>query len=161
MPEPLTYAEHLPALYRFALLMTGSVPAAAEVLRLTVEQAERGDLSEVRDSRRVRRWLFARARTLCGRPLVMPEALADPAADPGGSDDPTRPLVALFGPLPEAERSALILFYLYLFNPTELAEVLEVKPAELAALLSRGRAQIQREQGVDEPLFLEGLKTEG
>ena len=160
-PEPLTYAEHLPALYRFALLMTGGVPAAAEVLRLTVEQAERGDLSEVRDPRRVRRWLFARARVLCGRPLAMPDALADPAADPEGSDDPARQLVALFAPLPEAERSALTLFYLYLFNPAELAEVLDVKPAELAALLSRGRTQLQRERAACETLFLERVKDEG
>ena len=166
-PEPLTYGEYLPALYRFALLMTGSVPHAAEVLRLTVEQAERGDLSEVRDSRRVRRWLFARARTLCGRPLAMPAALVDPAAPDGattdadGSADPSRQVVALFTPLPEAERSALILFYLYLFTPAELAEVLDVKPAELAALLSRGRTELQSQRDACESLFMEKMKDEG
>ena len=160
-PETLTYGQHLPALYRFALLMTGSVPTAAEVLRLTVEQAERGDLSDVRDSRRVRRWLFARARTLCSRPLTIPKALADPTLEDGsatcdssGSDDPTRQLTTLFIPLPEAERSALILFYLYLFNPAELAEVLDVKAAELATLLSQGRAQLQRQHAAGENLWM-------
>ena len=166
-PEPITYGEYLPALYRFAFLMTGSVPAAAETLRLTVEQAERGDLSDVRDPRRVKRWLFARARSLCGRPLAMPEALVDLGSSEGGdspsvegSDDPTRQLAGLFAPLPEAERSALILFYLYLFTPAQLAEVLEVKPAGLAALLSRARTQLQRQRGACENLFLESQKSE-
>ena len=166
-PEPITYGEHLPALYRFALLMTGSVPAAAEVLRLTVEQAERGDLSDVRDPRRVKRWLFARARSLCGRTLAMPEALVGP----GGSeeisavadlaDGSARALTALFAALPEAERSAAVLFYLYLFTPAELAEVLEVKAAELASLLARGRTELQRQRGACENLFMERMKDEG
>ena len=158
-PEPLTYREYLPALYRFAYLMTGTVPTAAEVLRLTVEQAERGDLSDVRDPRRVKRWLFARARTLCARPLVLPEALPG-AAPPDGTpalpelaDDPGRQLIALFAPLPEAERSALTLFYLYLFTPAELAEVLDVKAAELSTLLNRGRASLQRQRGAGENLL--------
>ena len=158
-PEPLTYREYLPALYRFAYLMTGTVPAAAEVLRLTVEQAERGDLSDVRDPRRVKRWLFARARTLCGRPLALPEALPGAAAPDGTlaspevTDDPGRQLIALFAPLPEAERSALALFYLYLFTPAELAEVLDVKAAELSTLLNRGRALLQRQRGAGENLL--------
>ena len=166
-PEKLTYGEHLPALYRFAFLMTGSVPAAAETLRLTVEQAERGDLSDVRDPRRVKRWLFARARSLCGRPLALPDALADPTLSSDGDSpspdvtgDPTRQLAALFAPLPEAERSALIFFYLYLFTPAELADVLEVKPAELTTLLSRGRAQLQRQRDACENLLMERMKDE-
>ena len=154
-PDTLIYGLHLPAVYRFALLMTGSVPVAAEVLRLTVEQAERGDLSDVRDPRRMRRWLFARARTLCSRPLDLPESLGSPALhadgmDPASADpaeDPVRRLPALFGHLPEPERSALALFYLYVFLPDELAEVLEVKPPVLTELLNRGRALLGKAEG--------------
>lgn len=159
-PEPLTYREHLPALYRFAYLMTGTIPAAAEVLRLTVEQAERGDLSDVRDPRRVKRWLFARARTLCARPLPMPEPPPNPVPSgdtetlPDLADDPGRQLLVLFAPLPEAERSALVLFYLYLFTPGELAEVLEVRPGELPSLLDRGRSLLQRQREACENLFM-------
>ena len=53
-------------------------------------------------------------------------------------------LAARFARVPEAERSALILFYLYLFDPAELAEVLEIPAAELAPLLSRGREWLGR-----------------
>ncbi len=153
-PESLTYGEHLPEVYRFAFLMTGSIPTAAEVLRLTVETAERGDLSDVRDPRRVKRWLFARARSLCARPLAMPDALEGfpgitPDAEgnrPDVASDATHQLVALFAGLPEAERSALILFYLYLFDPADLAETLGIKAAELTALLTRGRTLLQRQE---------------
>ena len=152
-PESLTYGSYLPSVYRFAFLMTGSVPSAAEVLRLTVEQAERGDLSDVRDPRRVKRWLFARARSLCARPLAMPEALVgfptpspdDETSPPDFAEDPARHLVSGFASLPEPERSALILFYLYLFDSSDLAETLGIKPAELAPLLQRGRTLLQRE----------------
>lgn len=152
-PETLTYGEHLPALYRYAFLMTGSVPSAAEVLRLTVEQAERGDLSDVRDPRRVKRWLFARARNLCAKPLPLPDALDLPGVRTA-SDDPTRQLVAVFAALPESERSALILFYLYVFDAAGLAEVLDVKITDLAALLSRGRTSLQRQPDAAEVLLL-------
>ena len=37
----------------------------------------------------------------------------------------------------------MILFYLFLFDPVELAELLGIKPADLAALLLRGRASLQ------------------
>lgn len=151
-PEPLTYGELLPAVYRFAFLMTGSVPAAAETLRLTVEQAERGDLSDVRDPRRVKRWLFARARSLCARPAAQAPATSAPPTIlpnnegplPDFADDVTRRLAALFATLPEPERSALILFYLYLFDSTQLAEVLDVAPAALGTFLTRGRTLLQR-----------------
>lgn len=166
-PEPLTYGEHLPAVYRFALLMTGSVPLSAEVLRLTVEQAERGDLNDVRDPRRVKRWLFARARALCACPLsgsgILTASPVHPAEGdpslPGFADDaPTRQLLALFAVLPEPERCALILFYLYLFDPAQLAEVLEVKPDALAALLTHGRTLLQNQREACDNLLLEKAK---
>lgn len=166
-PESLTYGGLLPAVYRFALLMTGSVPTAAEVLRLTVEQAERGDLSDVRDPRRVRRWLFARARSLCSRPLVMPEALVAPSGSfvdapslvPGLPDDSVHHLPLLFARLPEPERCALALFYLYVFAPDELAEALDVKPAALAELLTRGRSLLSKAESRSVSTSLQATAT--
>ena len=65
-----------------------------------------------------------------------------PAVD-DASNAPKR-LAAYFALLPEEERSALILFYLYLFDPAELAEVLEVKVGELGRLLNEARALLQQ-----------------
>ena len=59
----------------------------------------------------------------------------------------------LFADLPEDERGALILFYLFLFDPAELAELLEIKPAELGPLLLRGRTLLQRHGPLCENLF--------
>ena len=69
---------------------------------------------------------------------------ASPTLDPAG--DASQQLALLFGGLPEAERGAAILFYLYLFTPAELAEVLEIKPDDLGTLLSRSRALLQRQK---------------
>ena len=64
-PEPLPYGEYLPAVYRFAFLMTGTPAAAAGVLRDTVEEAEREGLGDLRNPWQVRRWLFTHARASC------------------------------------------------------------------------------------------------
>ncbi len=140
--------------------MTGSPAAAAEVLQHTVEEAEREGLGDLRNPWQVRRWIFTHARASCRRPhtvagpvppppggeasfLPAPDASV-PALDPAG--DSSQQLALLFGSLPEAERGAAILFYLYLFTPAELAEVLEIKPDDLGTLLSRGRALLQRQK---------------
>ena len=154
--------EHLPDVYRFAFLMTGNGDAAAEVLRRTVERAMRGGIGDLRDARRAKRWLFAEARAHCGDPLpagplplvpggpdngdggLLPVPAQDHAA-PVSADSPAGELAAAFGALPERERSALILFYLYLFDPAELAETLELKPDTLGPVLAHGRALLTRE----------------
>ena len=161
-PDPIPYRDHLPAVYRFAFLMTGNAAAAAEVLRHTVEEAEREGLGDLRNPRQVRRWLFTHARSACRRPHTVarpvPTAATDeasflPAPDASASvptldaaSDSSEQLALLFGGLPEAERGAAILFYLYLFTPVELAEVLEIKPDDLGTLLTRSRALLQRQK---------------
>ena len=168
--------EHLPDVYRFAFLMTGSGDAAAEVLRRTVERAANGGIGDLRDPRRVKRWLFAEARQACGDPLPAgplppvpggdrpdlassldahangngshpPAATAGNAlpATPDPAGTPGDGLAAAFGALPERERSALILFYLYLFSPADLAETLELDPDTLGPILTHGRALLTRE----------------
>ena len=134
--EPASLGPHLPGVYRFAFLMTGEEEAAAAVLRRTVERAAHAGITDLRDARRVRRWLFTEARHQCaGHAAATPPAPAD-AAEP----DASAALAARFGVLPPPERGALILFYLYLFDPVELAEVLEIPPGQLAPTLTRGRA---------------------
>ena len=68
-------------------------------------------------------------------------------------DDPPRQLALLFAGLPEDERGALILFYLFLFDPAELADLLGIKPAALGPLLLRGRTLLQRHGDLCESLF--------
>ncbi len=176
--DTLPYGKYLPDVYRFAFLMTGNADTAADVLRHTVRQAARGCLHDIRDPLRAKRWLFAEARTLCahppptvprgdvplgsvpgstdpGEPAASPAPLAAvPAEDvPAATDDPPRQLALLFAGLAEDERTALILFYLFLFDPAELAELLEIKPADLGPLLLRGRTELQRDGVRYENLF--------
>ena len=184
-PETAPCKEHLPDVYRFAFLMTGSVDAATEVLRRTVERAARGGIGDLRDPRRVKRWLFAEARLHCGGPLptgplpLVPDGAPDPTAPahgangngngqgshppvpasgldlpitPGPASSPTHGLASAFGALPERERSALILFYLYLFSPADLAETLDLKPDTLGPILTHGRALLTRELDKMPPL---------
>ncbi len=141
--------------------MTGSTASAAEILRNTVEEAAREGLGDLRNPGQVRRWLFTHARSACRRPHTTAapvptpgdEAAFLPAPDTSASvptmeatSDSSQQLALLFGGLPEAERTATILFYLYLFTPAELAEVLEIKPDDLGTLLTRGRALLQRQK---------------
>lgn len=86
-------------------------------------------------------------------PLPATPTFADLPAGQEGDELSTRTLAAAFHALPERERSALILFYLYLFNPADLAETLELPLDTLGPILARGRALLTRE--LDKPLPLE------
>ena len=153
LQEPLPYAELMPDLYRFALLMTGSVDVASQVLQTGVERAAR-TLRHVRDCSRAKRWLFSQARHDCctaGLHTREPHPLssAPPSCPPEGPvpavfNDQPRQLALVFAVLPEPERCALALFYLYLFTPAELAEIMDLKLWDLGALMNRGRAILQR-----------------
>lgn len=154
--EPLPYAELMPAIYRFAFLMTGSSAVAAQVLQSGVERAGR-TLRQIRDAGRARRWLFSQARLDCAaanlgagddRCRPADDAAPAPPAEPVPAiyNDPAQQLALVFAVLPEPERCALALFYLYLFTPAELREIMEIKPQVLGALLSQGRALLQRDR---------------
>jgi DNA-directed RNA polymerase specialized sigma24 family protein len=151
LQEPLPYAELMPDIYRFAFLMTGSAEVAAEVLRLGVERASR-TLRQIRDAGRAKRWLFSQARVDCSAATLRASepCLGDPAQPcpeapvPAVFNDQPRQLALVFAVLPEPERCALALFYLYLLTPGELGEVMELKPRDLGLLLNRGRTLLQR-----------------
>lgn len=144
-PESASLGPHLPDVYRFAYLMMGEAAAAAAVLRRTVERAVCAGVGDLRDARRVKRWLFIEARHQCAQPPLPSPAATAGDAPPTPDDEPadataSRQLAVRFAAVPATERGALILFYLYLFDPAELAEVLEIPSAELAPVLTRGRA---------------------
>lgn len=82
-----------------------------------------------------------------------------PAAD-DAANAPNR-LAALFALLPEQERSALILFYLYLFDPAELAEVLEIKASALGPLLKEARDLLQQHKVEYAHLLAQSVPTPG
>ncbi len=145
----------MPDIYRFAFLMTGCTAKASQVLQARVERASRG-MRDIRDAQRAKRWLFAQARADCGtvRGLVprapgAPDthvAAAEESLDyPTQETSPAAEIAGAFAGLPEQERCALALFYLYLFSPRELAEVLEIKPRALPELLIRGRAMLHQQ----------------
>jgi DNA-directed RNA polymerase specialized sigma24 family protein len=152
--QPLPYAELMPEIYRFAFLMTGSADLAAEVLRVGVERAAR-TLRQIKDAGRAKRWLFSQARLDCAAATTVrtdepgtafgTEAPARPEAPvPATFNDHPRQLALVFAVLPEPERCALALFYLYILTAEELGEVMDLKPRDLGTLLNRGRALLQR-----------------
>jgi DNA-directed RNA polymerase specialized sigma24 family protein len=153
LQETLPYAELMPDLYRFAFLMTGSAEVAAEVLRISVERSAR-TLRQIRDAGRAKRWLFSQARQDCSAakpgneescPFAAEDGTPRPEAPvPAVCNDQPRQLALVFAVLPEPERCALALFYLYLLSAAELAEIMDLKPRDLGALLNRGRALLQR-----------------
>jgi DNA-directed RNA polymerase specialized sigma24 family protein len=147
--ETLPYAELLPDLYRFAFLMTGSAEIAAEVLQMAVERSAR-TLRQVRDAGRAKRWLFSQARLDCAGAsghanghCVFTGDAARPCPEapvPAIFNDQPRQLALVFAVLPEPERCALALFYLYVLTPR-------------GALLSRGRALLQRNRTLNSDLL--------
>ena len=135
--ESASLEPHLPDVYRFAFLMTGENVAAAAVLRRTVERAVRGGIGDLRDARRVKRWLFSEARRQCAQPALASHP-ARSETEAGEAAAPAQ-LAARFAAVPANERGAMVLFYLYVFDPADLAEVLGIPFGELAPLLNRGR----------------------
>lgn len=135
LPET-PFAEYWPDAYRFAFLMTGSAAAAETAIQAVVPgAAER--LTQMRDQRQAKRWLFSKVLEIC---RCIPAA---PACSGGPAENAAR----LFSGLPEAERSALSLFYLHRFQADELAEVLEVTPLALGRLLGSARLLLARATG--------------
>jgi DNA-directed RNA polymerase specialized sigma24 family protein len=143
-------AEYWPEVYRFAFLMTGNAVAARKAAARAIEQAA-GRIGQIRDQRQARCWLFAQARDCCsGQP---PSAMVTPSAGEAAPDDPSLQTAKLFALLPEQERCALALFYLYLFEPEEIADLMEIKPAALGPLLRRAREMLLRHRGLCEDLL--------
>lgn len=132
--------------YRFALLLTGDLRVAEQIIAETLHEAE-AQLAEFRNVASRQAWLVQRLRERCLRENAInenevPRLLRTPP-DAGEK----REILTIeafivaqrFSTLPEPERSALALFYLELFEPAEIARLLKLPLEELAAALSRGR----------------------
>lgn len=132
--------------YRFALLLTGDLRVAEQIMAETLHEAE-APLAEFRNLASRQAWLVQRLRERCLREnaineIEVPRLLRAPL-DAGEK----REILTIeafivaqrFSTLPEPERSALALFYLELFEPAEIARLLKLPLEGLAEALTRGR----------------------
>jgi DNA-directed RNA polymerase specialized sigma24 family protein len=137
---------NLAEFYRFALLLTGKPEAAQRVMAETLAEWESRH-GDVRNAMQRNVWLATRLRKHC-------------LANHGPNGEQTAPrlmrehgedlleieafiLARHFHKLPEPERSALGLFYLNVFNPDDIAEMLAMTVEELAEHLSKARALLR------------------
>ena len=133
--------------YRFALLLTGNIKAAEQVICETLQEVE-GRLSELRHDSHRHTWLATQVRQRClrenaGNMHEIPRLLRDEESE-GESGEVLEIeafiLAQRFSTLPEPERSSLALFYLDLFTTEEIAKLLKMELTELAELLTRARS---------------------
>jgi len=124
-------SEHIQALYRLLLIRTGRRIQAEQVLSETLRES----LQDVRhDPYKMDFAAFYRTA------LKMPA----PPSNPPETDLTGWPLALHH--LPEPERSAITLFYLEIFSPRVLAEILGLDIEELAQRIAAARKSLERLQ---------------
>jgi DNA-directed RNA polymerase specialized sigma24 family protein len=136
--------------YRFALLLTGRSAVAEQVMVETIAEAE-AQLDEFRNDANRQAWLAQRLRQRCLKnsgetPPPAPRLLRiepEPGVRPEVLGIEAFILAEHFHGLPEPGRSALALFYLDLFTPEEIAELLKMTLEELGATLTEARTRLQ------------------
>jgi DNA-directed RNA polymerase specialized sigma24 family protein len=137
-------------LYRFCFLMVADVRKAAEVfhgtLRDAAQQAAKGEPPSDR------LWFFRDARWRCleasdkclqAEDIGLGEEEISALAPSQIKKLEPEQLAIWISAAPDPQRTALALFYLDEFNHQELLSISELKPPELAKLLSEGRQQFQ------------------
>jgi DNA-directed RNA polymerase specialized sigma24 family protein len=144
--------------YRFALLLCGSVPAAEAALGAAFGEAEE-HLGQMRSEDQRRAWLAMHIRRLClaqekASGVKAPRLLRDASGEgvPEVLTIEAYILAQRFHRLPEPERSALALFYLDLFEVSEIASLLQMKLEDLGAVLGRARGHLQDALRAAEPV---------
>ena len=145
---------HYAALYRFALSLARSEPAAADLTQQTFYLwASRGH--QLRDSAKVKSWLFTTLYreflSLHRRESRFPQATLDgdtadlPAESASIADSiDGAAVVAALRQIDEVYRAPLTLFYLEEFSYREIAAVLEVPAGTVMSRLSRGKALLRK-----------------
>src|ERR1700742_4611127 len=121
-------SQHIQALYRFLLIRTGQRVHAEHALRETLTAALK---TGHRDQTQIDYAEYYRA------------ALKLPAGTP---EPPPTDLVGwplALHHLPEPERSAITLFYLEIFTPRVLSEILGLNLEELAGLIETARKSLE------------------
>lgn len=137
--------------YRFALLLTGSIKAAEQVMASTLAEVE-ADLDQVRNEIGRRAWLVQRIRERClkNNESAAPAAPRLVRTDSTPGENPrvlkieAFLLAQRFHTLPEPERSALALFYLDFFTIAEIAELLKMSAETLSETLAAARQLLEQ-----------------
>ena len=124
-------SEHIQALYRLLLIRTGQRTQAEQALRETLAESFQKKLPD-----RSKTDFAQYYRTALKRPT--------PASGPLRTDLAGWTLALHH--LPEPERSAITLFYLEIFSPRVLSELLGLSLVELANLIAAARSSLDSQQ---------------
>jgi DNA-directed RNA polymerase specialized sigma24 family protein len=142
--------QNLLQLYRFCFLMVADARKADEIFHATLREAAFRTAND--EPPRDRLWFFQDARWRCleaNEQGLQAEDFdvdrEDISASAPSQIEKLEPeqLAIWISAAPEPQRTALALFYLDEFDHAELLSISELKPAELAKLLSDGREQFQ------------------
>jgi DNA-directed RNA polymerase specialized sigma24 family protein len=142
--------QNLPQLYRFCFLMTGDARKAQEVFHASLREA--AQLSANGEAPRDPFWLFRDALWRCleaseqglqAEDVDLEENELAPWAASQIEQLDCNQLAVWISGAPDPQRTALALFYLDQFSHGDLLTLTELKPDELAKLLSNGRQQFQ------------------
>ncbi|MEO8352065.1 MAG: hypothetical protein ABI680_10055 [Chthoniobacteraceae bacterium] len=150
MPTALFPSATIAEVYRFALLLTGDLRVAGDVVAESLH-ATLGELTEIRSEKNRLACLLQRLRDRCAHtdapagPLA-PRLVRTPL-EPGQAREilPIEAFIVArhFSLLPEPARSALALFYLEIFGPEEIAKILKLSLDQLGVVLGEGRSQLE------------------
>jgi RNA polymerase sigma factor (sigma-70 family) len=144
-----------PELHRFCARMTGSVVDGEDVVQEVLLKAY-SSLAELRETSRVRPWLFrmahnqaidhvrSRSRRMREALESAPEGEAAPAAEEQlAHEEALRAAISLFVELPPLQRSAVILKDVLEHSLREIADFLELSVPAVQAALHRGRTRLR------------------
>lgn len=128
----ISASDHIQALYRLLLIRTGRRIEAEHAVRVTLTKSLRN-----LDFRTAKADFAAFFRT----------ALKEPASASATTQETDLEGWALaLHQLPEPERSAITLFYLEIFSPRELSDILGVNIGELARIIGAARKSLENQQ---------------
>ena len=125
----VSVVDHIQALYRLLMIRTGQRTEAERALNETLSLKNAGSP----DSRTVFVKLFRKA-------------LESPVAPCGLPDTDLSGWPLALHHLPEPGRSALTLFYLEIFSPRDIAEILGLDLEELARVIGTARQSLENQQ---------------
>jgi DNA-directed RNA polymerase specialized sigma24 family protein len=128
----VSVSEHIQALYRLLLIRTGQRFQAEQALRETLMQSVQNNNLPDRSKTDFVEYYRTALRT------------PTPASGPLRTDLDGWPLALHH--LPEPQRSAITLFYLEIFSPRVLSELLGLNMLELANLIAAARSSLDGQQ---------------
>jgi RNA polymerase sigma-70 factor (ECF subfamily) len=149
-------AEHVPALYRFALSLTGDAWTAEDLVQEAMLRAV-DRLAGGAAIARKRSWLFTVARNLWRdqrrqhrrRPAHQPLHLCDPPASPRTPLNPEsreelKDILMRFGQLPERQREVMYLRAVEQLTIDEIAAITKSTPGSVKTNLSLARRRLRQ-----------------